>query len=231
MYIVGDDVEEISDMVKYIITRRPSYLIISGGLGPTFDDKTLLGLASALNKRLVVNKTALKNIQDKYRKLHSKGLIKTGKLLESRVKMAELPDGAEPLENPVGTAPAVKIEYENIQVYCLPGVPEELKAIFKRHIAPVLKKDLMGVKHYEKNIIAEGVAESELTEEVKKIMDTIKPVYIKSHPKSYEGVCRLRICLTIKGDEKALKLLNKAAKMLEESVKILGGRIVKGEVL
>ncbi|WEU41116.1 MAG: molybdopterin-binding protein [Candidatus Odinarchaeum yellowstonii] len=229
IYTIGDSVEEISDIIKYIINRRPEYLIISGGLGPTFDDKTLQGLAVALNKRLIINKTALESVQEKYRKLYSKGLIKTGVLLKSRIKMAELPEGAEPLENPVGTAPAVKIEYESVKIYCLPGVPEELKAIFAKHIAPLLKKELNGIKYYERSISVEGVAESEISDEIEIIMNEVKQVYIKSHPQAYEGGCRLRICLSTKGDRNAVKILKKASEMVEEAVKKLGGRVLEGE--
>ncbi len=182
-----------------------------------------------MNRSLIINKTALETIQEKYRSLYEKGVIKTAELLNSRIKMAKLPEEAIPLENPVGTAPGVKIEYENIQIYCLPGVPEELKAIFEKHIKPVLKKELTGVNYYERSIIVEGVAESEIAGEVERIMTEAKQVYIKSHPQTYEGVCRLRICLTARGCEDTLKLLNKTAERLEYHIKALGGRVLKGE--
>lgn len=101
---ISDDVEEISAAVKEAILRKPDFLITTGGLGPTFDDKTLKGITKALGTRLEKNKEASKMIEEKY-KIYAKeqGLEKI-ELTPARMKMAKLPKGAKPLLNPVGTA-------------------------------------------------------------------------------------------------------------------------------
>ena len=58
--IVGDYVEEISNVLKETLNRKPRFIIITGGLGPTFDDKTLEGIANVLNLQLDINEKALK---------------------------------------------------------------------------------------------------------------------------------------------------------------------------
>jgi len=56
---VQDVVEEIADVVREAIQRKPQFIVATGGLGPTFDDKTLEGIAKALNCKLEINEKAL----------------------------------------------------------------------------------------------------------------------------------------------------------------------------
>src|SRR3989475_12135498 len=54
------------------------------------------------------------------------------KLTSARRKMARLPLGATPLKNTVGTAPGVRLEAGGTIIFALPGVPREMKSIFRR---------------------------------------------------------------------------------------------------
>ena len=63
--IVDDDIDEISSTIKEAIQRKPAFLITTGGLGPTFDDKTLEGLAKALERKIEINQEALKMVKEK----------------------------------------------------------------------------------------------------------------------------------------------------------------------
>ena len=56
---VEDSLEEISSAIKEALLRKPRFIITTGGLGPTFDDKTLEGIAKALNLELKVNNCLL----------------------------------------------------------------------------------------------------------------------------------------------------------------------------
>src|SRR5207244_10935053 len=53
--------------------------------------------------------------------------------------MATLPHGSVPLPNPVGTAPGVKMQQSSTTLFSLPGVPSEMKAIFRASIIPYLE--------------------------------------------------------------------------------------------
>ena len=64
--VVGDDVDEIAKVIREALKRKPRFIITTGGLGPTFDDKTLEGIAKALNLKLEVNEKALKMVRKKY---------------------------------------------------------------------------------------------------------------------------------------------------------------------
>src|SRR5690348_2348879 len=95
--VIGDDVNEIDQVVKEAIARKPDLLIISGGLGPTYDDKTLQGVAMSLDLDLALNENAVCMLKRSY------ALSKNPKLNEIRLKMAKIPVGSKPLQNPVGS--------------------------------------------------------------------------------------------------------------------------------
>ncbi|MCK4474444.1 competence damage-inducible protein A, partial [Candidatus Bathyarchaeota archaeon] len=105
--VVGDEVNEIAKAVREALQRKPRFIITVGGLGPTFDDKTLEGVAEALKGELEVDEKALEMVKEKYETYFREGRMERAELTPPRVKMARLPKGAKPLPNPVGTAPGV----------------------------------------------------------------------------------------------------------------------------
>ena len=73
--VASDDTTEISKIVKETLKRKPKIIITTGGLGPTFDDKTLEGIAKALNQPLKVNSEAIKMVEEKYHQYLKEGKI------------------------------------------------------------------------------------------------------------------------------------------------------------
>ena len=65
--VVQDTIKEIANIICESLERKPKYIIITGGLGPTFDDKTLEGVAKALNRRLELNPESIRNGERKIR--------------------------------------------------------------------------------------------------------------------------------------------------------------------
>ncbi|MEM2609951.1 MAG: molybdopterin-binding protein, partial [Candidatus Bathyarchaeia archaeon] len=128
--VVGDDVDEIACAVREALGRKPRFIITTGGLGPTFDDKTLEGIAKAINRRLELNEKALEMVRKKYEEYAKARKINAIEMTAHRIKMAQLPEGAEPLPNPVGTAPGVLVRIGGTDLIALPGVPSEMEAIF-----------------------------------------------------------------------------------------------------
>ena len=225
--VVGDDITEISCAINEAIQRSPGYLLTTGGLGPTFDDKTLEGLAKALERRIEVNEEALKMVKEKYLSYVQEGRMEVAELTPHRVKMAKLPEGSGPLYNPVGTAPAVVAEHENVTIIALPGVPSEMKSIFDESVASVLKQAAHGVTFFETSIEATKVMESEMAPLIDKVMHSNPHVYIKSHPKGAERVPRIEFHLstTAKDSSTARKHVSKALIQLTELIQEKGGKI------
>lgn len=176
--VVGDDLNEISSCIRETLSRKASLIITTGGLGPTYDDMTLEGLAMGLGRRMVIHPKALEMVRRKY-----EGMGKS--LTEARIKMAMMPEGAEPLHNPVGTAPAVKIVHDNTVIYALPGVPQEMEAIFNETISKEVSLS-SGFKVAEHSFRIVGVMESTLAPIISRIKEQYPEVYVKSHPKGTE---------------------------------------------
>jgi len=224
---VGDEVEEISSAIQETIQRKPSFVITTGGLGPTFDDKTLEGIAKALQRQLEIHDQALKMLEEKYRKFVEEGRMEKMELTPPRVKMARLPEGAEPLFNPVGTAPGVVMKHNETTIVALPGVPHEMKAIFEEFLVPILKKAAGKATFFETSIEVTGCMESTIAPLIERVMHDNPYVYIKSHPKFEERVPHLELHLSTTAEESktARKLVGKALVQLSETIQEKGGKI------
>lgn len=178
--IVGDYVNEIATAIREALQRKPRFIITTGGLGPTFDDKTLEGIAKALDRKLRVNEEALEMIKRKY-EAYFKKKMKKSELTPARVKMATLPERARPLFNPAGTAPGVLIKAKRAFIVALPGVPPEMEAIFEETVTPLLKKEAGKTAFFEKSIHVNGIVESALAPLIDQTMHDNPHVYMKSH--------------------------------------------------
>jgi nicotinamide-nucleotide amidase len=224
--VVSDYVGEIASAVHEALKRKTKFIIVTGGLGPTFDDKTLEGMAKALNRKLEVNEKALEIVREKYEAYFEEGKMEKVELTPARVKMATLPERAEPLPNPVGTAPGVIIKIEGSFLIALPGVPPEMEAIFKESVAPLLK-EASGLAFFETSIYADGIMESALAPLIDKAMHDNPYVYIKSHPKGEERKPHIEIhfSTTAKNSKIARDHLGKAMVQLSELAQENGGKI------
>jgi len=227
MVTVGDDVEEIADVIRDAVRRKVDWVITSGGLGPTYDDLTLQGVAKAARRRLVLNRKALEMIRERYKALAERGVVSSSELTPSRIKMAMLPRGAKPLRNDVGTAPGVLLRHDKTRIACLPGVPRELYSIFENELKPILKKTIKRVYRVERWMTVLGVPESILAPRIDEVRTAVPGVYVKSHPKSAEGVSRieLQVVAAANKHEVAEERLKKVEKLLVEAVSSLGGNI------
>jgi len=225
--VVGDDVDEIAEAVRESLERKPRFTITTGGLGPTFDDKTLEGIAKALNRKLEVNKKALTMVREKYEAYAKAGKIETVELTPARVKMATLPQGTEPLPNPIGTAPGVMIRVGGTLLTALPGVPPEMEAIFEESIAPLLKKEAGEVTFFETSIYADNIMESTIAPLIDQTMRDNPYVYIKSHPKGEEKKPHMEIhfSTTAKDSKTAKDRMGKAIIQLSELIEKSCGKV------
>ncbi|MCD6443680.1 nicotinamide mononucleotide deamidase-related protein [Candidatus Bathyarchaeota archaeon] len=223
--VVGDDVEEIASALKSCLDRHPDFVLTVGGLGPTFDDKTLEGVAYALGRGLKVNEEALEMVKAKYEAL-SRLRGRKLELTPVRVKMATLPEGAKPIRNPVGTAPGVLLETEGVTIISLPGVPSEMKAIFEDSLVPMIKERSKLV-FCEKSLRVDGIYESELAPIIDQVLRENPRVYIKSHPKREEGAAYIELHLTTSAEtpDKGMNLIELTASELKRRITERGGKI------
>ena len=229
--VVADSTEEIAAIFCEAIERKPTFIISTGGLGPTFDDKTFQGIAKALNRKLSVNEEALRMVKAKYKEYVNTRNIPEGEMTPPKVKMATIPEGAIVIVNPVGTAPGIRADVGASILIALPGVPREMEDIFEESIAPWLLDVGMNVTFYELSIYSENIMESILAPLINTVMGNNPPVYIKSHPKGTENKPHMELHLSLfgKSSENPEKMLSKAAVQLSSLIEKAGGRVVKAE--
>lgn len=225
--VIGDEVAEIAKTMEEAFSRSPAFIITTGGLGPTFDDKTLEGIAKAFNSKLTVNKDALKMVEAKYAEYAEKTDREKLELTPPRAKMAKLPTGAKPLRNPVGTAPGVILRKGGITVFVLPGVPCEMEAIFEHSLMPVLRAAGGNQTFFETSLYVAGVMESEMAPLIDQVMHDNPRIYVKSHPMGAEKKpsLELHLSITAKDVKEAKKRVGKALVQLVEMVRQKGGKI------
>ncbi len=218
---VPDDLDEIVEEVRRGLSRA-EVILTTGGLGPTYDDKTLEAVAKALERKLVLNEEALKMVESFYKK-------KNLPMTKERIKMAMLPEGSKPIPNEVGAAPGALIEVEGSILASLPGVPAEMKTMFEKHLQPLLEERAPPRKLWECSIQIKGVPESSLAPFLEEMARKYPKSYIKSHPKGHEikePILDVRILSASESLDEAKKLSEKIMNSIEAEAKRLGGEIV-----
>jgi molybdenum cofactor synthesis domain-containing protein len=227
--VIQDTIPEISSAICEAIARKPKFIVTTGGLGPTFDDKTLQGIAKAFNRKLEVNSKALEMVKQKILEYSKKRQLSTEiELTPPRVKMATLPQKTEVVNNPVGTAPGVRVDMQETILFALPGVPVEMEAIFNETIVPLIKQAVGSSVFCERSIFADNIMESRLAPLIDKVMSDNGGVYVKSHPMRNENKPHVELHLTIvaRQEQTPAEKLAKAAKELASLIEADGGSVI-----
>ncbi|MHA1804442.1 MAG: competence/damage-inducible protein A [Promethearchaeota archaeon] len=219
---IGDDLDDISSTLRNILERQPDVLIISGGLGPTFDDMTLKGVAKALNRELILNLEARKSIEKAYENAYKQGILKLQGMTPEREKMAYLPRGSIPLKNIRGTAPGVKLKVGKTHIFCLPGVPMEMKAMFKNSILPMLKEKKE--QFIQKGFIFMGIGESQIAPHVTRLEKEYPQLWIKTHPRVGLSV-EVELSITCFNVENGEQLVDEVIEKMKKIVLELNGKL------
>ena len=221
---VDDDVSEIASALVAAVKRSPEFLVIVGGLGPTPDDMTLKGVAAGLGVGVRKNTAAVGMIREHYVARGMGGV----ELTPARVKMARLPVGAEPVPNRVGTAPGVRLAVGRTTIYCLPGVPREMRAIFRRTVEPDVASKLGKLHRKYVTLKLEGVLESALAPVIASELKRHPGAYIKSHPRGVrEGVSRIELDVAVVADRETLaeREGDAISEEMAKAVVSMGGRV------
>lgn len=173
---IPDDCKIISETLTVSLKDFP-ITVTTGGLGPTFDDMTVKCLAHGLGARLELNQEAMNIIEEKYKRLNLP-------LTDERRKMALFPEGAMIIKNTVGTAPGLIFTLNSHMIFCLPGVPKEMRSM----LPDVLNlSGKSGLNYLSMEFNVSGIMESSMAPFIKILMkDYENSIFIKTHPISDE---------------------------------------------
>jgi molybdenum cofactor synthesis domain-containing protein len=178
--MLRDEVETIAEELRRAIARRPALIFTVGGLGPTTDDLTLLGVATALGRRLELHAEAERMVAERYAEFAARRHVADAGMNEARRKMARLPQGAQPLVNRVGGAPGVLLEQDGVTIVSLPGVPGELRAIVDESLGDVLDR-IFGTAAFSEQVLVVGSQDESAIAHILADVEAEHPlVYIKS---------------------------------------------------
>ncbi len=130
-YEVGDDVAAMVVVLREALTDADA-VVVTGGLGPTSDDRTRAALAELAGVELRRDPALVEVI--------GAWFTDAGRQAPDNVWVqADVPVGARPIDNPSGTAPGLAMEIEGRLVYAVPGVPAELYGMVTGTVLPELR--------------------------------------------------------------------------------------------
>ncbi len=202
--VIADVEDEIVEAIN-ALRAKFDYVFTTGGIGPTHDDITSAAVAKALGRKFGRNAEAEAILRDHYR---------PEDVTEARLRMADMPEGAELIDNPVSRAPGFRVE----NVIVMPGVPRIMQAVFDGY-----KHNLEGGDPVRSVSITVALPEGVMAAKLGQLQDTHAPVEFGSYPFVRHG--RVGTCLVARSaDEGALAA---AAEALRAMIDELGGEPIE----
>jgi len=166
--VVADDEAAIIEAVNGLRARY-AYVFTTGGIGPTHDDITAECIAKAFGVALLRDPRAVEELKKQ---------IRPENLNEARLRMANIPEGADLIDNPVSHAPGIHIG----NVYVMAGVPRIMQAMFDG-VKPTLKG---GAPVLAASVIIHA-PEGSVAAPLREIQDEAPDTEIGSYPFARDG--------------------------------------------
>ena len=215
--VVGDNPQRLSEALELALSRS-DLVVMSGGLGPTYDDLTKETVAAYFGLGMHTDKPTEEAIK-KFFASRGKGLCT---MTKNNLKQAEIPDGAIAVPNPNGTAPGIIVEKDGKTVIMLPGPPRELCPLVDGAISDYLRKNTESllVSH---NLHIIGMGESAVEDALKELMTSSENPTVA--PYAGDGETRLRVTAKAASPEEGEKL---CGEMIEKIMSSTVGRFVYG---
>lgn len=211
--VVGDNTKRLKEQLARSFSQC-DLVVLTGGLGPTYDDLTKETVAELFHREMEFNQEAYDGILRRF--LHS-----DRQMTDNNRKQAYLPVGAIPLQNQNGTAPGLILEdkKENKTAVLLPGPPREMEPMFSNQVVPYLKKKTNAtlVSH---SIHIFGLGESYVESQLHDFMEQSQNPTLAPYAK--EGEVLLRVTASAKSrdeaDEMMAPVIQKVKNMFGENV-------------
>jgi molybdenum cofactor synthesis domain-containing protein len=207
--VVADIEEEVIDAVN-TLRAKYDYVFTTGGIGPTHDDITSACVAKAFGQKLIRHPEAERILRARMTEM---GVEAT----EARLKMAETPEFAELVDNPVSGAPGFRVE----NVYVMAGIPRIMQAMFEG-----AKGQLKGGVTLQSVTVGSYVPEGAIATELGLLQDAYPDLDIGSYPFFFDG--KPGTNLVLRGPDQAR--LDEAAGRLGDLIRNLGQQPIEGGV-
>jgi molybdenum cofactor synthesis domain-containing protein len=164
VHVVPDEIDEIAAQVRSF-SGRFDYVLTSGGVGPTHDDLTMDGVASAFGVDLAVHE----EMADQLRKA-----LRGTEPNASQLKMCMLPRGAGLISTPDLWFPLVHVR----NVYIFPGIPRLLQAKFES-----ARSRFKGQPYYLRRVYVRCM-ESDIAQDLHDLLADFPGLLLGSYPRT-----------------------------------------------
>ena len=180
--VVGDNPARLKSELQQAFTRA-DLVVMTGGLGPTYDDLTKETVAAYFGERMRLDEESARRIAAFF-------AAKSVEATPNNLKQAEMPEHAVIFKNDAGTAPGLALEKNGKAAILLPGPPFEMQTMFERSVRPWLaqRADHVLVSH---TIHLHGIGESAVEYRLRERMEKGKNPTIAPYAK--QGEVQLRI--------------------------------------
>jgi len=152
-------------------SAKVDLVLITGGLGPTKDDRTKDAICQFFGTQLVYNDNVLEHIKTL---LAPRGVQMNGLNRDQ----ALVPESAIVLHNRMGTAPGLWMEKEGCVFVFMPGVPFEMKTLVSEQVLPRVRTRFKTMPIIHRTVLSQGLPESMLAERITDWEDNL-PSFIK----------------------------------------------------
>ena len=196
---------------------RADLVIATGGLGPTQDDLTREALAECAGVKLVEHADSMAAIAAMFAR-------RNRTMPERNRTQALFPEGAASLPNPVGTAPGIWMKIGRASFACLPGVPSEMRLMYREQVMPRLRQEGFidrVIVHRKINLFGKGEADIEAQALDLTARGREPEVGITAH----DATISFRIGASAPTEVEAQKLIEPTARLIYERF----GTLVLGE--
>lgn len=158
---VGDDEADILAAARTAFGRA-DLILVSGGLGPTEDDRTREVFCRALGRKLIFQPALRRRIKGFFDR---RGVP----MAAANLKQCRIIEGAEILDNDNGTAPGLWLDDERLKLALLPGPPKELIPMFDERVLPRLKELSGGARLFRRTLKLTGLGESAMEDRIRSV--------------------------------------------------------------
>lgn len=198
--VVGDNPGRLRECLKDAFSRS-DIVLLTGGLGPTYDDLTKETVAAHFNRKLVMDEASLATIEGFFKRVGRE-------MTDNNRKQAMMPEGSIILQNPNGTAPGCIIEGEDRKIaVMMPGPPREMRPMFDGPVTDYFQRRFGGDGVLvSRTINFFGVGESALEARLKDMLINATNPTIAPYAKTAE--CQLRVTARAATEQEARKLID-----------------------
>jgi len=216
---ISDSESEIKTVLANSL-EEVSFILITGGLGPTNDDITKICLTDFFGGTLIEHPEAYANMARFV-------LERNGSINSKNKEQALFPDNAEFIANSCGTASGMWFSKNGKVVVSMPGVPHEMKAMVEQEVLPKAKTAFMTPHIYYQILLVGGIPEAALAEKLtvyeEQLPSNVSLAYLPS-----PGLIKLRLLATSANAEAVHELIDEQFSLLKEAI---GKSFIIGETL